>query len=143
MQISYGGIFERQANAILELYGAVVALERGASEAIHLGGTAQERRASFERPLMDLRRTILEKQILLPPEVDKAMEAFLGKLPRAVRIYISAESRDFSRLSSQEIDKVFDRQDKAMEIIETEIPQLREHLVAEMRKVIGVVAGEF
>lgn len=37
IQISYGGIFERQADAILELYGAVVALERGVNEAIKLG----------------------------------------------------------------------------------------------------------
>ena len=118
-------------------------MERGAGEAIHLGGTAHERRANFDRPLNDLRRTILERQILLPPEVDKAMGAFLGKLPRAVRTYISADSRDFSRLSPQEMDKVFEQQDNAMEIIEKEVPALRERLVAEMRRVIGVVASEF
>lgn len=143
MQISYGGIFERQANAILELYGAVVALERGAGQAIHLGGSTQERRNNFEGPLHNLRLTILDKQILLPPEVNTAMEAFLGKLPKAVRTYISADSRDFSRLSPQETDAMFARQDKALEIIEKEVPELRERLVAEMRKVIGVVASEF
>lgn len=143
MQISYGGIFERQADAILVLYGAVVAVERGASEAIHLGGNTQERRTRLEGPLWDLRRTIVDKQILLPPEVDKAMDAFLAKLPRAVRTYISAESRDLSRLSPAEMDKLFDQQDRAMEILEKEIPELRGKLVAEMRKVIGVVASEF
>ncbi len=143
MQISYGGIFERQAEAILSLYSAVVALELGASEAIHLGGTNQERRAKFEVPLRDLRKTIVDKQILLLPEVDKAMEAFLARLPRAVSTYISAESRDFSGLSTQEIDKLFEKQDMAMEIIEKVIPELRGKLVAEMRKVIGVVASDF
>jgi hypothetical protein len=143
MQISYGGIFERQANAILDLYGALVALERGANEAIHLGGSAHERRMKLERPLNDLRRTIVDKQILLPPEVDVAMEAFLGRLPRAVRTYISADARDFSRISPQEMDSVFSQQDRAMEILEKEIPELRAKLVAELRKVIGVVAGEF
>jgi hypothetical protein len=143
MQISYGGIFERQADAILALYGSLVALERGASEAIHLGGNSQERRRKFELPLWELHKTIVDKQILLPPEVDNAMEAFLKKLPRAVRTYLSTESRDFSRLSPAEMDKLFEQQDKAMEIIEKEIPELRGQLVAEMRKVIGVVASEF
>lgn len=143
MQISYGGIFERQADAILALYGSLVALERGASDAIHLGGDRQERRKKFEIPLWELHKTIIDKQILLPPEVDKAMEAFLNKLPRAVRTYISVESRDLSRLSPTEMDKLFEQQDKAMEVIEKEIPELRGQLVAEMRRVIGVVASEF
>ncbi len=143
MQISYGGIFERQADAILALYGSVVALERGASEAIHFGGNTQERRTKFENPLWELRKTIIDKQILLPPEVDKAMEAFLGRLPRAVRTYISAESRDLTRLSPVEMEKLFEQQEKAMDIIEKEVPELRGKLVAEMRKVIGVVASEF
>lgn len=143
MQISYGGIFERQADAILALYGSLVVLERGASEAIHLGGNSQERRTKFELPLWELHKTIVDKQILLPPEVDNAMEQFLKRLPRAVRTYISAESRDFSKLSPSEMDKLFEQQDKAMQIIEKEIPELRGQLVAEMRKVIGVVASEF
>lgn len=143
MQISYGGIFERQADAILALYGSLVALERGASEAIHLVGNSQERRAKFELPLWDLHKTIIDKQILLPPEVDSAMEEFLNRLPRAVRTYISAESRDYSRLSTAEMNKLFEQQDKALQIIEKEIPELRGQLVAEMRKVIGVVASEF
>jgi hypothetical protein len=143
MQISYGGIFERQADAILALYGSLVALERGASEAIHLVGNSQERRAKFELPLWDLHKTIIDKQILLPPEVDSAMEEFLNRLPRAVRTYISAESRDYSRLPTAEMNKLFEQQDKALQIIEKEIPELRGQLVAEMRKVIGVVASEF
>ena len=143
MQISYGGIFESQAEAILAIYGAVVSLERGASEAMHLGGTAQERRAKFENPLWDLRRTVIDKQILLPPHVVEAFEAFLARLPRAVRTYISAESRDFSRLSPAEMEKVFEQQDRAMEIIEKEVPELRKKLIIEMRSVIGVVASEF
>lgn len=143
MQISYGGIFERQADAILALYGAVVALERGAGEAIHLGGNPQERRSKFENPLWELRKTIIDKQILLPPAVDKAMEAFLARLPHAVRTYLSAESRDFSRLSPEQMDRVFEQQDRAIEVIEKEVPELRGTLVAEMRKVIGVVASEF
>lgn len=143
MQISYGGIFERQAEAILQLYEAIVNLERGVGEAIHLGGTANERRENFEKPLSNLRRTMIERQILLPPKVDAVMQEFLAKLPRAVRTYISAETRDFSRLSSEEMDKVFEKQDKALEIIENEVPALRNRLVAEMRRVIGVVASEF
>jgi hypothetical protein len=143
MQISYGGIFERQADAILAVYGAVVALERGAGEAIHLGGNFQERHSKFENPLWELRKTFIDKQILLPPAVEKAMEAFLARLPHAVRTYLSGESRDFSRLSPEQMDKVFEQQDRAMEVIEKEVPELRGTLVAEMRKVIGVVASEF
>ena len=144
LQISYGGIFERQADAILAVYASLVALERGANEAIHLGGKTQERRTKFESPLWELRRTVIDKQILLPPEVERAVEAFLAKLPRAVRTYISAESRDLSRISTAAaMDKLFEQQDRAMEIIEKEVPLIREKLVSEMRKVIGVVASEF
>lgn len=143
MQISYGGIFERQANAIIELYGAITSLEQSVSEAIHFSGDVQERRKKFEDSLWELRRTIIERQILLPPEVDAAMGEFLAKLPRAVRTYISTETRDLSRLSPQEMDKIFERQDMALKIIEKEVPELRKQLVAEMRRVIGVVASEF
>jgi hypothetical protein len=143
LQISYGGIFERQADAILVLYEAVIALERGATEAMHLGGNTRERRTKFEDPLWNLRKVFVDKKILLPINVENALEAFLGRLPRAVRTYISADSRDFSTMSTAEMDKLFEQQDRAMEIVETEVPELRGKLISEMRKVIGVAASEF
>lgn len=144
IQISYGGIFERQADAILELYGAVVALERGVNEAIKLGvGNIQERRMKLENPLQELNKTFIDKQILLPPVVENAIMAFLAKLPSATLTYILEDTRDFSSLSAFQADKAVERQQKALEIILKEVPQLRGTLIAEMRKVIGVVASEF
>lgn len=54
LQISYGSIFEKQANAILELYSAVLALERGANEAINLGGEFEQRHLRFIEPWSEL-----------------------------------------------------------------------------------------
>lgn len=144
MQISYGGIFERQADAILELYGAVVALERGVNEAINLsGGNIQERRMKLESPLQELNKTFIDKQILLPPVVDNAIMAFLAKLPSATLTYILEDTRNFSSLSPSQVDNALERQEKALKTILEEVPQLRSTLIAEMRKVIGVVASEF
>lgn len=49
LQISYGGIFEKQASAILDLYKGVVTLERAAFAAIHHGGSLSDRQTAFRQ----------------------------------------------------------------------------------------------
>jgi hypothetical protein len=143
LRISYGGIFERQAEAIIELHDAVLNVERGASAAVHSGDGFRERREHLEKPISELRDTLLRRRILFPPELDEAMDAFLKRLPHAVRTYVSADSRDFTRMSPEEMESVFSRQDRALEVLEDEVPALREQIVTQMRKTIGTVASEF
>jgi hypothetical protein len=140
LQISYGGIFERQANAIISVYEAIIELETGIFKAVHEGGDVPERREAFRRPWAELRQIHQKNRILLPPEIDTAMDSFLDRVFRGVFGYLQVESRDLSRLSDKQIDQLFERQDRAIEVVEKEVPALREQLITSMRGVIGVVA---
>lgn len=143
LQISYGGIFEQQAKAILDIHRAVVELEQAASDCMHTGGAVPERRNLFRGPWHALRTLHNQSRVLLPEETDEAVADFIDRMFRGVFDYLRVEARDLSRVSDQEFEKLSDKQERAIEVIEREVPQLREKLVKSMRSVLGVVANEF
>ena len=80
LQISYGGIFEKQAEAILALHDAILALESTTSQTIHFGGEAAARKETFIRAWRELLRVHEKKRILLPPAVDDAISSSRNRL---------------------------------------------------------------
>ena len=105
LQISYGGIFEKQANAILELYRGVVALERAASDAIHFGGSTTERRDAFRQSWAAIRNFYGEHRILLPQEIDNALRRFIDDMFRNVLACTRLEERSLQRVSDEEFQR--------------------------------------
>ncbi|MDP1610892.1 MAG: hypothetical protein Q8M11_07515 [Sulfuritalea sp.] len=142
LQISYGGIFEKQANAILDIYRSVVALERAASDAVHSGGNLSERQAGFHQSWAAVRNSFLDNRILLPRETDEMLSKFIDRMSRSVFEVTRIEKRDLSRVTDDEFRRLTDRQEKAYEIIESELPELRERLIKSMRLTVGVVASD-
>lgn len=53
------------------------------------------------------------------------------------------EARDFGRVTEEEFRRLSEKQDKAFEIIESELPALRERLIVKMRRTVGVASHEF
>lgn len=139
LQISYGGIFEKQATAILELYRGLTEFESAATQAIHGGGTVSERRETFRRPWAAVRRLYHENRILLPQEIDEALVKFVDDLFLNASAYTRSEMRDAGRMTDEQFEQLIQKQDKILEVIERELPPIREMLVASMRKALGVV----
>jgi hypothetical protein len=139
LQISYGGIFEKQANAILELYKGVVALERASFDTIHHGGSAAERQEAFRQSWAIVRNFHGEHRILLPQEIDDALAKFINDMFRNVFAYTRIEERNLGRVSDEEFQRLMDKQEKAYEVIDRDLPALKELLITSMRQAIGVV----
>jgi hypothetical protein len=138
LQISYGGIFEKQAQAILETYRSILDIEQAASDAINLGGTNAERRHEFGKAFSVVRQKYFANRILLPPDIDEGLAHFTDRMFRSILQYTSADERRIQRMSDEEIEKFFEKQEKAAEIVESELPPIRERLINRMRETIGV-----
>lgn len=143
LQISYGGIFEKQANAILDLYKIVLTLESAASDAVsNLSEPPQERQFAFRQAWSAIRTSYQQSRILLPQEIDEMLGNFINQMFRGVFEYMRMEARDLRRVTDDEFQRLSDRQEAALEIIETELPALRETLLSSMRRTMGVASSE-
>ncbi|TKF14133.1 hypothetical protein FCV43_19765 [Vibrio genomosp. F6] len=85
IQVSYSGIFERQANVIIELYGIVLALEGRLND----GVSDPEAREEFHNLVIKMRTYYHEKRILFPEQLDILADKLLGLV-----INIYSESSD-------------------------------------------------
>jgi hypothetical protein len=143
LQISYGGIFEKQADAILDLYKIVLTLERAASDAVNnLSEPAPERQLAFRQAWSAIRTSYQQSRILLPQDIDEMLDNFINRMFRGVFEYMRMEARDLRRVTDDEFQRLSDRQDAALEVIENELPALREKLILSMRRTMGVASSE-
>lgn len=140
LQISYGGIFEKQAEAVLELYKNILLLESAASSAVNSGGPIPERKNAFYQAWAEVKNAYNEHRILLPQTIDEMVKHFIDRMYRSVFAVTNVEARDFTRVTDDEFSRLMERQDKAYEIIENELPALREKLIENMRLTIGVAS---
>ncbi|OBT03390.1 hypothetical protein A9259_03480 [Vibrio cyclitrophicus] len=85
IQISYSGIFERQANVIIELYGKVLALEGRLNDGI----SNSDAREEFHDLVIQFRTYYHENRILLPEILDGLASKILGF---AINIYSESSS---------------------------------------------------
>ncbi|MBD2860089.1 hypothetical protein IB286_13875 [Spongiibacter sp. KMU-158] len=70
LQIAYGGIFERQANAILELYSKVLELEHGAGSSEIKDPQGWN---DYKESIQKAAAFYHEQRVLLPYDLDKAV----------------------------------------------------------------------
>jgi len=138
LQISYGGIFEKQAEAVLALYKNILHLERAASAAVNSFGPVAERKHAFHHAWIEIKNSYDEHRILLPQQIDEMLSHFINRMLRSVFEVANIDARDLSRVTSDEYTRLMDRQDKAYEIIESELPALKETLIENMRYTVGV-----
>lgn len=139
LQISYGGIFEKQAETILELFKATVNIER----TIVMATYAENEQSPEYKEFMDIWETFTNfyeaNKILLPESVEKSFEEFRKKAYWSVRRYRRAEKQiSQGSLSDRQMDRIFDRKDEAEAIIETMLPRLKKELTNKLRSLIGV-----
>ncbi|MBY4678164.1 hypothetical protein [Marinobacterium arenosum] len=142
LQISYGGIFEKQAEAIIEIYNSVLGVERTMSNAMHAGENKEEYYEAFIENWRVLSKSLDEKRIILPEHVVELLKKIQKDVFWGVHDYRRADYQlGKVTLSNEQIDKLFDKQDRALAITD-KMPEIKQELVVSLRKLIGVSHGE-
>lgn len=138
LQIAYGGIFEKQANALLELHQSLIDLQHEADAAMNAAPEDNESKMAFRKVWAQLRNEYSKNRALLPEDIDKSVKEFLEKIIRAVLAYQSVERKILRTPSNEEFDKLAEKQDKAIDVIMVEIPEIEQKIVDSMRARLGV-----
>jgi hypothetical protein len=140
LQISYGGIFERQANAILEIYNQLLELERNSFNVMESTGVENTKyQENFSESWRTVKDSYIFNRILYPEEIDSAINKFITDINLNVRRLKRYDMQFRSRVSDDEIKHLIENIEKAEEVIERDLPNLKELLISNMRKTLGVV----
>lgn len=141
LQISYGGIFEKQAKTIQMLYQGLVDIENAINNAVHSGGNPKLRKEEFRIEWEKLRQIHIESRVLIPEDIDDEFIKFLrlifGSVLKLTNLDIQLDSGRI--LTDTQFDKLYEKQDELYDIFEQKIPPLKELLVLKMRETLGVI----
>ncbi|WP_330110322.1 hypothetical protein [Methylophaga thalassica] len=138
LQIAYGGIFEKQANALLDLHQSLIDLQHQADVAMNAAPEDSQSKMEFRKVWAQLRNEYSKNRALLPEEIDNSIKEFLEKIFKAVLAYQSVERRLLRTPSDEEFDKLAAKQDQAIDVIMVEIPEIEQQIVESMRLRLGV-----
>ena len=139
LQIAYGGIYEKQADAILELYKLLTQFERLMYVAAHPGDDSVSY-TEFINVWESLMRAYDERQILLTESVDEKVGDIAKAIFTAVHDVRRVEDRIAKvghALSQEQFDRLYRNQDEAYEIL-NRIPDVKKELKGQMRQLLGV-----
>lgn len=141
LQISYGGIFEKQATAIIELYKGLADLERATYKTIHNSEDPAIKWEWFRESWASVRNSYDSYRILLPEDVDQDFKIFLNKIFDGVLHYTNSDRRIMSPATEDEFKKLMEKQNEALAVIEKEIPDLKEKLIQKIRTTLSTNTG--
>lgn len=141
LQVSYGGIFEKQAEAVIQVYNSLIEMDRSIYGAIHSGQGTEDRKENYKKFFycwQKLSRDVEEMSILLPKEIVEIIEKLLQDTVFGVRGIRNIDYRlSRSGLSEKQYDKYFEQYDENMKIID-DFPQIKKEVIASFRKIIGI-----
>ncbi|MGY0588464.1 MAG: hypothetical protein ACW7DY_22505 [Paraglaciecola chathamensis] len=141
LQISYGGIFEKQATSIIELYKGLADLERATYKTIHYPEDPVIKWEWFRESWASVRNLYDSHRILLPEDIDQDFKIFLNKIFDGVLHYTNSDRRIMSPATADEFEKLMEKQDEALAVIEKEIPNLKESLIQKIRITLSTNTG--
>lgn len=145
LQISYSGIFEKQANVILDLYKLIYNLEKKINSYMTPIEGQQKAYSEFIQTHKTLFDYYEKNKILLPKSFEDSFESFLRKIYNAINVHKNSEEQFKHReimerlkiLKQDDIDRLYSRQDKALEIIDN-LPNFRGDLTEKLRTLMGI-----
>lgn len=141
LQISYGGIFEKQATAILELHQHLLDLETAASDALHNAGTNRDRSIAFGKVWKEALKAYHENRILIPQEIDTNLEQFLNTSYQSVFTYLGKDEARIERMTDEQFEQFSIEQDSAINLLQEKLPSIKLQLIYAMRNTIGTSAN--
>jgi hypothetical protein len=139
LQIQYGGIFEKQAEVILEFYKLIVVFQKTINDAM-FRSDHEESYNEFLEKWRELINFFEEHQILLPESIEKIFGDFHKMAFYGTTDYRKIEQRiERQNVTNEQLERMFKKQDKALADIE-QIPKLQEELKKCLRFAIGTVS---
>lgn len=141
LQISYGGIFEKQANAMLELFQLATEFRRLAVNTLDVEEEDREARNKFREAWAQLNDSYQKNRVLLPAELDKRLHVFIDDFFLKVLHHQRLQKQYKSVRSDAQFDRIWERQEEARGIIEKVMPVLLEEMVEMMRGLLGTSAA--
>ena len=138
LQISYGGIFEKQANAILQLFTLSVDFEKRVQSATFSTGDKNHEYAQFIECWRNLIDFYEKHKILLPESIEEIFEKFSNGTFWSVEGYRRAEQRiSRQNITNEQLDRLFSNQDKALADL-SQLPALKKELTSQLRSLVGI-----
>lgn len=139
LQISYAGIFEKQANATLELHRLLGKLSRSVSFAAYDNDVKETDYKKFFHNLSALIDHFEDNKVLVPQSVEAFVESFYNNVFNGVDDYRRVE-RQIRRSGGDEkkIDELFTKQRQIQNELD-KIPEIQKELTNKFRRVIGII----
>jgi hypothetical protein len=143
LQIAYAGVYKEQSDTILELYKLLTQFER----LMYLAATPANENPHYKAFIETWNRLMEvydQRQVLLPDYIDEQFGQIAKSIYTAVHNVRRVEDRidkTGTRLSQEQIDRLFKSQDAAHEIL-NRIPELKAALKAHLRRLLGVHHSE-
>lgn len=138
LQTRYSGIFSKQAEAILSLYQKLEDFSKQANIALANAATDKNIKEDFGKQFVELKEQYFSNRIFLPKEVDYQCIDFFNQMFRTVWSYTRWEEGIKFITSEEKFEKIWEKQDKALEIIDIELPKIKEELISRFRILLGI-----
>ncbi len=138
LQVSYSGIFQKQAEVIIELFKLLTNFESYINYALNEKDDKKEDYKNFDESWKELLYYFRVNRILLPKNLDELIDKFHRGIFFGVDEYRRLEKRlDRHYLKEEQIDKIFSRQDVVVKELDN-IKKLKDELTHQLRLIIGV-----
>ena len=138
LQVSYSGIFEKQAEVIIHLFKLLVNFENTINCALYDLSNEKNEFEKFVKAWRELFDYFQLNRILLPKDLDEFIYKFQNDIFFGVDEYRRVEKRiSGSNLEGSQIDKYFAQQDIILKDLD-EIKNLKDELTHQFRMIIGV-----
>lgn len=138
LQVSYSGIFEKQAETIVELFKLLTNFESNINHALYDKGDKEEDYKNFVESWRELFNFFRINRILLPKALDQLIDKFQSDIFFGVEHYRRLEKRlDRHYINQEQMDKIFSQQDAVLKELDN-IQKLKEELTRQLRLIIGI-----
>lgn len=141
LQISYGGIFEKQATSIIELYKGLAELERVTYKTIHYSEDPVDKWEWFRESWAAVMNSYDTHRILLPEDIDQDFKNFLDKIFKGVLHYTNSDRRFITIATKDDFEKLMEKKEEALKVIEKEISYIKEALIKKIRITLSTDAS--
>jgi len=138
LQVSYSGIFEKQAEVIIHLFKLLDSFESAINSALYEFCGKEDEFEKFVTAWRELFNYFRANRILLPKELDELVYKFQSDIFFSVEEYRRIEKRlDRKYIDDVQIEKYFSRQDVILKDLDN-IKKLKEELTHQFRLIIGI-----
>ena len=141
LQTRYSGIFSKQADAILSLYQDIEDFSRKADFSLGSAGTDTSVKEEFRLSYYGFKDNYSKTRIFLPSDIDKLYKNFFSQMFTTVWVY-SRYEEGMRFIPDEKFDEIWEKQQKALDIVQIELPKIKSELIQKFRLLLGIEVNE-